>query len=186
MRPFDGTWEVDEAGTVTFVADRTGVRLLAVDPRAGWRPAVAEHGPERVRVTLQHDLETRRFAVTRIDDRLAVAVIATRPDAPPGRYSVGHAGEVELARDGRDLLLIELAAHPGWSVSLQRHDPVGVAVAFSTAGFDRRFLAHLTPDGRLHITTALRCGATAETAPAATLATLQGKATAHGGSGHGR
>lgn len=152
----DGTWEVGDAGSVTFVADGQAIRLVSVNPRQGWTPSVVREALDRLEVDFRRGREVRELEVRYRHGLLRVEVESEDEAAQPGRFTVGDAGEVEIAVDDGQLRLVEVATSPRWAMQVLQETAGMVEVRFrqDAAGWD--FKADLTQRGRLEIAMELR------------------------------
>ncbi len=151
----DGTWQVGEAGSVTFHVEDGALRLDAVDPTTGWTPTVVAEEGDRVEVALRRGREQRALEARYDGATLRIGVEHDDDDADPGRFSVGSAGEVEVAVDGGELRLVEVATNPGWTMDIDTDRGRTVDVGFRRDEMLWDFEAELAASGRLAIETEL-------------------------------
>ncbi len=147
----DGTWEVGEAGCVTFLADGDSIRLVSVHPREGWTPRVVREDGDRLEVEFTRGREERELEVRYRNGLLRVEIESEDEAAQPGRFTVGDAGEVEIAIDDGSLRLVEVATNPGWSMEVDEENPREVEVGFRQGELEWEFEAELSRRGRLEV-----------------------------------
>ena len=150
----DGTWQVGEAGSVTFHVEDGVLRLDGVDPVTGWTPTVRDASRDRLEVALRRGREQRTLEA-RYDGAVLRIEVEHDDDADPGRFSVGSAGEVEVAVDGGELRLVEVATNPGWTMEIDTDRGRTVDVGFRRGEMHWDFEAELADSGRLGIETEL-------------------------------
>ena len=147
----DGTWEVGEAGKVTFIIESGALRLMAVDPNAGWSPDVVHETSQRIEVEFRSGTEERVFEARYANGILRIEIEAEDDEAKPGRYTVGDAGEVEVDIEDGQLRLVEVATNPGWAMTVDAECPDEIEVEFRQGALEWEFEAELSKRGRLEI-----------------------------------
>lgn len=147
----DGTWEVGEAGCVTFIADEDAIRLVSVHPREGWSPEVVREQPDRLSVEFSRGRDERELEVRYRHGVLRVEIESEDEAAQPGRFTVGNAGEVEIAVDDGRLRLVEVGTNPGWSMEVDEESGREVKVDFRQGELEWEFEAELSRRGRLDV-----------------------------------
>lgn len=116
-----GTWQVGDAGTVTFAVTDGALVLEDVSEASGWTVTDVEEEPDEIEVDFRRD---RTEVVIEIEltsggDVLEIEIDTDIDDAEPGTYDIGDAGAVTFDLvDGR-LELVDLTVTDGWEVTEQ-------------------------------------------------------------------
>ena len=147
----DGTWQVAEAGLVTFTVERETLVLHDIEPAHGWNCNVVAEQADRLEVEFCLGRDVRALQARYASGVLTVEIDSESGDARPGRYCVGDAGEVEIAIDGGELRLIEVATNPGWSMEVDEESEREIEVGFRRGALEWGFDAGLSRRGRLGI-----------------------------------
>jgi hypothetical protein len=154
-RATDGTWEIGDAGTVTFRVVDDRLELLDVSPAAGWDASVDDESDRKLTVELSTDQRTYELKAERRGRRDLRIVVALDVDgAEPGPFTIGGAGTLRLDVDGDDLRS-ELDVAEGWTVRKEDHDDDEVEVELRSEDLRWRVAAELD-GGRIDIEADLR------------------------------
>lgn len=116
-----GTWQVGEAGTVTFDVVDGALVLEDVSEADGWTVTDVEEEADEVEVDLQRgDVEVEiEIELASGGTVLEVEIDTDIEDAEPGTYDLGDAGSLTFeVTDGR-LELVDLTVTDGWEVTEQ-------------------------------------------------------------------
>jgi hypothetical protein len=119
-----GTWQVGEAGTVTFAVDEGRLVLEGVVAADGWRITEQDADEDDIEVELARASERYLFEVELDDEtHLEVRIEHELEGVPGGTYALGDAGAVEVRIDGDRLVVERVAVAEGWQlVAEERED----------------------------------------------------------------
>jgi hypothetical protein len=147
-----GTWQVGEAGTVTFSLDRGGLQLDGAAPADGWQVVEQEADREGIEVVFAHDRATAAFEVELEKDggSLSVLVDLALEDGEPGTFALGDAASVTVSVDGDRLVLEDLTVTDGWEVVTRELDDDEFELELAR-GDQRAELAIDLDDGRVDV-----------------------------------
>jgi hypothetical protein len=113
-----GTWQVGDAGTVTFSLADGALVLDDVSPADGWDVTEQEADDDEIDVDLERDGEKYEFRVELEDGTiLEVDIDHDIDDAEPGTFELGDAGSVTVSIEGDRLVLDDLTVGDGWEVA---------------------------------------------------------------------
>jgi hypothetical protein len=116
-----GTWQVGEAGTVTFDVVDGALVLEDVSEADGWTVTDIEEEPDEIEVDLRRgDVEVEiEIELESGGAVLEVEIDTDIEQAEPGTYDIGDAGSFTFeVVDGR-LELVDLTVTDGWEVTEQ-------------------------------------------------------------------
>jgi hypothetical protein len=135
MRPVaearDGTWTVGDAGEVDFQLRRGELALGDVREYPGWMHTLRQIDEGAIELEFVGSGVTWEFTAHYRRGVLRVAETKSLDLAQPGHYSVGSAGEVEVAVADGAPSLAEVSPAEGWDVSVDDTDPEELTATFS-------------------------------------------------------
>jgi hypothetical protein len=147
-----GTWQVGDAGTVTFSLADGRLSLDDVSPADGWQATEQEADGDEIDVTLERGDERYGFQVE-LESRgtvLEVRVDHEIDGADAGRFELGDAGSVTVSIDGDRLVLDDLTVADGWEVLSESLDDDELEIDLAR-GDQRWHLELELDDGRLEV-----------------------------------
>jgi hypothetical protein len=139
----DGLWQVGPAGQVDFTVGDDGLVLHAVEAAEGWRPLIEHDRPDRIEVEFARGAEEWELEAEYDDGVLTLTLEQEVRPARAGRFEVGDAGTVVIARSGDRLDLVDARAHPGWVMEIDEQGPDEVEVEFSQGAVEWDFEAEV-------------------------------------------
>jgi hypothetical protein len=147
-----GTWQVGDAGTVTFSVEDGALVLDDVSPADGWTVTEQEADADEIDVDLERGDETYEFQVELEDDGtlLKVDIDHDVDGAEPGTFELGDAGSVTVSIDGDRLVLDDLTVGDGWEVATREEDDDELEIDL-VRGDQRWDLEIELDDGRLDV-----------------------------------
>lgn len=147
-----GTWQVGDAGTVTFSVVEGRLSLDEVAPADGWQVTEQEADGDEIEVDLERDGERYEFQVELEDDGsvLEVRIEHDLDTSEAGTFELGDAGSVTVAIDGDRLLLEDLTVADGWQVVTDSRDDDEIEIDLER-GDQRWDLEIELDDGRLEV-----------------------------------
>lgn len=150
VEPQAGTWQVGEAGTVTFDLDEGGLSLVDVSAADGWSESIDENSGEEIEVDFERGDVDYTIEIEWDGGELEIEIDQDLDDAEAGRYELGQAGTVEIALEGASLSLVEVDAATGWNETDRDVESDDVDVELSASPEQWEFSADLD-DGELDI-----------------------------------
>lgn len=147
-----GTWQVGEAGTVSFSLEDGRLILDEVSPADGWEVTEQEADGDEIDVDLERGGETYEFQVDLEDDgtRLVVDIDHDLDDVEAGTFELGDAGSVTVSIDGDRLVLDDLTVADGWDVATREEESDEIEIDL-VRGDQRWDLEIELDDGRLDV-----------------------------------
>jgi hypothetical protein len=118
-----GTWQVGEAGTVTFAIDGGALRLEEVVAADGWQITEQDANDDDLEIEFARSSERYLFEVE-LDDgtRLAVRIEHDLERVPGGTYALGDAGAVEVRLANGRLVVERVTVADGWQVVAEERE----------------------------------------------------------------
>lgn len=113
-----GTWEVGEAGTVSFEVTDGALVLGEVVPNDGWQVTDVDEAPGEIEVDFEQGETEIEIEIELSSTGVLEIEIDTDVDpAEPGTYQVGDAGEFTFSFEGGALELTDLTVTGDWQVT---------------------------------------------------------------------
>lgn len=150
VEPQAGTWQVGEAGTVTFALDDGALSLIDVAASDGWSASVDEDNREEIEVDFERGDVEYTIEVEWDGVELEIEIDQDLDDAEPGRYELGQAGAVEVALESGRLTLVNVDVATGWRETDRDVESDDIDVELSAGPEQWEFSADLD-DGELDI-----------------------------------
>ena len=127
----DGTWQVDDAGTVAFQFTGNGVELQNVSPNSGWDQRVAERQSDEIEVHFTRNDTDWKFEAEMDGDQAEISRERDTQPADSGSYQVLDAAEVEFSSGNGSLSLGSVGTKSGWKVTKRdaSSDDIGIDFA---------------------------------------------------------
>lgn len=116
-----GTWQVGEAGTVTFDVVDGALVLEDVSENEGWTVTDIEEEPDEIEVDFQRgavEIEIE-IEIASGGTILEVEIDTDIENADPGTYAIGDAGEFTFDVVDGQLELTDLTVSDGWEITEQ-------------------------------------------------------------------
>jgi hypothetical protein len=119
-----GTWQLGEAGSVTFDVVGGELVLAGVAATDGWQITEQDADEDDIEVELARASERYLFEVELDDDgtRLEVRIEHDLERVPGGTYALGDAGAVEVRVDGERLVVERVTVAEGWQVVAEERE----------------------------------------------------------------
>lgn len=142
-----GTWQVGDAGTVTFSIVEGRLSLDEVVAAEGWQVTEQSADADEIEVDLERDGERYEFQVELEDDgsSLEVRIDHDIDTAEAGTFELGDAGSVTVAIDGDRLVLEDLTVTDGWEVDTDSRDDDEIEIDLERG--DQRWDLEIELDG---------------------------------------
>lgn len=136
----DGTWRVDEAGTVQFQFADNAIELQDVSPNSGWDQRVAAQRSDELEVHLTQDNTDWKFEVELDGGNAEISRERDTQPAEDGNYRVGDAAEVRFSSQEGSLSLDNVDTMDGWEVTTRDESSNDIEIDFrngdATAEFE--------------------------------------------------
>lgn len=116
-----GTWQVGEAGTVTFDVVDGALVLEDVSENDGWTVTDIDEEPDEIEVDFQRGAVEIEIEIELASGGtiLEVEIDTDIEDADPGTYAIGDAGEFTFDVVDGQLDLTDLTVNDGWEITEQ-------------------------------------------------------------------
>lgn len=148
----DGTWRVDDAGTVRFQFTDGGVSLEGVNPNSGWEQRIASQSSDELEVRFTRDDTDWKFEVEVDGGQAEISTERDVQSADGGSYRVGDAARVWFDSEDDTLSLNSLELRDGWRVIEQDESSDEIELDFANGNVTAEFEAEQS-DGQTELET---------------------------------
>jgi hypothetical protein len=151
MKVRDGTFWVDQAGTVEFQVNNNALDLRDVSPKSGWRQRIAAQSPDDIEVHFLKGNVDWKFEVEIDSNSMEVSKEQDISQARGGTYKVGDAGKVQFRSSGGSLTLVNVQTNTGWKTTKRDVSSDDIEIDFRQGRAKAEFGAELEDSGRLSL-----------------------------------
>jgi len=151
MKVRDGTFRVDQAGTVEFQVSNDALDLRDVSPSSGWRQQIAAQSSDDIEVHFLKGNVDWKFEVEIDSNSMDISKEQDISQAKGGAYKVGDAGEVRFRSDGSSLTLVNVQTNTGWKATKHEVSSDDIEIDFRQGRAKAEFGAELDDRGRLSL-----------------------------------
>lgn len=137
----DGTWQVDEAGTVEFRFADNSIELQDVSPNSGWDQRIAAQSADELEVHLTRDDTDWKFEVEVDGERAEISRERDTQAADAGIYQVGDAAEVRFGSEDGSLSVDSVDTANGWEVTKRDESSDDIEIDFAKGNATAEFEA---------------------------------------------
>ena len=151
MKVRDGTFWVDQAGTVEFQVNNNVLDLRDVSPKSGWEQRIAAQDPDDIEVHFLRGNVDWKFEVEIDPNKMEVSKEQDITQAKAGTYKVGDAGQVQFRSSGGTLTLINVQTNNGWKITKRDVSSDDIEIDFRQGTAKAEFGAELDDSGGISL-----------------------------------
>lgn len=151
MKVRDGTFWVDQAGTVEFQVNNNALDLRDVSPNSGWEQRIAAQDPDDIEVHFLRGNVDWKFEVEIDPNKMEVSKEQDITQAKAGTYTVGDAGQVQFRSSGGSLTLVNVQTNNGWKITKREVSSDDIEIDFRQGKAKAEFGAELDDSGGLSL-----------------------------------
>jgi hypothetical protein len=151
MKVRDGTFWVDQAGTVEFQVNNNALDLRDVSPNSGWEQRIAAQESDDIEVHFLRGNVDWKFEVELDPNKMEVSKEQDITQAKAGTYKVGDAGQVQFRSSGGSLTLVNAQTNSGWKITKREVSSDDIEIDFRQGRAKAEFGAELDDSGGLSL-----------------------------------
>jgi hypothetical protein len=151
MKVRDGTFWVDQAGTVEFQVNNNALDLRDVSPNSGWEQRIAAQESEDIEVHFLRGNVDWKFEVELDPNKMEVSKEQDITQAKAGTYKVGDAGQIQFRSSGGSLTLVNAQTNSGWKITKREVSSDDIEIDFRQGRAKAEFGAELDDSGGLSL-----------------------------------